>query len=277
MPREDREMTERRNGDPLVSVDSGDERTADMRVLLWLLGVGVVGTVCANMESLTDRVMRDSAPLVVTLVLMEIAITLVAVVVGLAVAKSTGLGANDVRACFAREPEACRRLARASAVTTTIVTVVVLFLFGLLAWLDAEGSKRLALELSEQSAWIRLLKSLGAGIREETWFRLGLMGAAAWLVARVLRTPVGRGPIAFGIVVSSLAFAVMHVPDLWPGSVTLETLLPTIQAHYPKLVATFVAGVVLALIYRRRGFVSAVAAHASIDVVALVIGPAAFI
>src|SRR5262245_19552068 len=175
MPREDREMTERQHGDPPERVNSDDERTADMRLLLWLLGVGVVGTVCANMGSLTGRVMRDSSPLVVTLVLMEIAITLVAVVVGLAVAKSTGLGANDLRACFAREPEACRRLARASAVTAAIVTMVVLFLFGMLAWLDAEGSKRLALELSEQSAWIRLLKSLGPGMREETLLLFGLM------------------------------------------------------------------------------------------------------
>src|SRR4030095_14108801 len=166
--REDHEaIPDLREGDRRGRVSKSDARRTDMRLLLVLLIGGLVGTLFANVGVITGPYIHTETSLVVTGVLVEMTITLVAVVTGLAVAKSTGLGSFDLRACLSGDREACRRLIRASAITSAIVAVVSFFIVGLLATLDAEGSKRLVLEHSNQPHWKRLMTCIGAGIREE--------------------------------------------------------------------------------------------------------------
>jgi hypothetical protein len=94
--------------------------------------------------------------------------------------------------------------------------------------------------------------SLGAGVNEELFFRLGLLQVLAWILARGKKDrPVATAGAA---ILSSLAFSAAHMEF----------------ATYVFLYR-FLAGLIFAAIFLGRGFAVAVYTHAIYDIYVLVV------
>lgn len=105
----------------------------------------------------------------------------------------------------------------------------------------------------------QLILSLGAGIYEELVFRLMLISLLSLLLVDVLRLPKELA-LAGIIVLSSLAFAMMHYPPL--GS---DAFVPA------QFAFRMLAGGFLASVFVLRGFAIAVGAHAFYDIMAFTV------
>jgi len=120
-------------------------------------------------------------------------------------------------------------------------------------------SPRLAAGMADQGMFTRLVMSVGAGVYEETVFRLGLLTGLAVLFDKV----VGLGrfvAVSLAFLLSSLAFSAMHhIPPygdpLGLGIFTFRTL----------------AGLFFAALFRFRGYAVAVYTHALYDIYVLLI------
>jgi hypothetical protein len=117
----------------------------------------------------------------------------------------------------------------------------------------------LAVGLPEQGLATRLVMSLGAGVYEETVFRLGLLGGSIVALEKIVG--MARWAAIFGaFVLSSVIFSFMHyLPPMGDpftfGSFTFRVL----------------AGLVFGLLFKLRGFAVAVYTHAFYDIFVLVI------
>jgi membrane protease YdiL (CAAX protease family) len=113
------------------------------------------------------------------------------------------------------------------------------------------------------------LASIGAGIREEVWMRLGALTVLASFGASLSRTRQ-LGPVSFwtaNLIAASL-FAAIHIPQAFTLIGMNAALLAVI------LIGNGVPGLVFGWLYRRYGLVSAMLSHFMIDVVLKVILPA---
>ena len=124
-------------------------------------------------------------------------------------------------------------------------------------------SPRLSVEdaglVASQGLGTRFVMSLGAGVYEETVFRLGLMTGIVVLLAKVIG--IRRWiAIALALVVSSILFSAMH--HIPPHGDPL---------HLGVFLFRVLAGVFFGLVYWFRGFAVAVYTHALYDVYVLVV------
>ena len=113
--------------------------------------------------------------------------------------------------------------------------------------------------LQEQGLVTRLVMSIGAGVYEETVFRLGLLGGLVAVFEKLLG--LGRWvAIAAAFVLSAIAFsAVHHIPPYGdPFSMGIFTF-------------RLLAGVFFGLLFWLRGFAVAVYTHALYDIYVLLI------
>lgn len=119
-------------------------------------------------------------------------------------------------------------------------------------------SPTLATGLPEQGLATRLVMSLGAGVYEESVFRLGLLSGCITLFDRVLgmnRWAAVLGAFALSSVVFSLVHYLPPMGDPFGfGSFTFRVL----------------AGIIFGALYKLRGFAVAVYTHAFYDVFVLV-------
>lgn len=107
-----------------------------------------------------------------------------------------------------------------------------------------------------------LAVSFGAAVAEEIWFRLGLMTFLVWLLSRIFRSgEVNASIVWFVIVVSALAFGLVHVPQL------LSYGAGSIFAISGTVLGNLAVGVLYGWCYWRLGLSSAMLAHFSVDVV----------
>lgn len=120
-------------------------------------------------------------------------------------------------------------------------------------------SPQLSAGIESQGLLTRLVMSIGAGVWEETVFRLGLLTGLVFLFERGFK--LGRWAAVGGaFLISSLAFsAVHHVP---PHGDPLSLGIFTFRA---------LAGVFFALLFWFRGFAVAVYTHALYDIYVLLI------
>jgi hypothetical protein len=120
-------------------------------------------------------------------------------------------------------------------------------------------SPRLAGGIVEQGLGTRFVMSLGAGVWEETIFRLGIMTGVAVLLERVLG--MGRWvAVALALVASSLLFSAMHHIPPYGDPLQLGVF-----------VFRVLAGCFFGLIYWFRGFAIAVYTHALYDIYVLLV------
>lgn len=116
--------------------------------------------------------------------------------------------------------------------------------------------------------WASALASLGAGVYEEIWFRLGAMT----IFAGILHSVSGRWVSTTAIVwsanlLAALAFGAAH----FPLARSLLTLTPPIVTFV--LVANGFVGLLCGWLYWRRGLFAAMIAHATTDLVMKVVLP----
>jgi membrane protease YdiL (CAAX protease family) len=98
----------------------------------------------------------------------------------------------------------------------------------------------------------QVMISLGAGLYEELLFRVGLVGALAWLARRLLGSPVAAGAAA--VVAGALVFSAFHY--VGPHGDSLELGSFAFRA---------VAGVLFSTLYLLRGFGITAWTHALYD------------
>jgi membrane protease YdiL (CAAX protease family) len=120
-------------------------------------------------------------------------------------------------------------------------------------------SPRLAGGIAEQGLGARFVMSLGAGVWEETIFRLGIMTGLAVLLERVLG--LGRWvAVALALVVSSFLFSAMHhIPPYGD------------PLHLGVFLFRVLAGCFFGLVYWFRGFAIVVYTHALYDIYVLLL------
>jgi len=113
--------------------------------------------------------------------------------------------------------------------------------------------------IAEQGLGTRFVMSLGAGVWEETVFRLGIMTGIAVLLERVLG--LGRWvAVAVGLLASAVLFSAMH--QIPPYGDPL---------HIGVFTFRVLAGCFFGLIYWTRGFAIAVYTHALYDIYVLLV------
>jgi hypothetical protein len=127
------------------------------------------------------------------------------------------------------------------------------FLLPLLAQLGFQLNST-ALAGQPEPAMQQLLCFIGAGIYEETLFRLLLFSGLRWLLARI-EVP-WPGPKFLAALVSALLFSAAH--NLGPYGENFQPFVFAFRAA---------AGLYFVLLYQLRGFGIAVGAHAGYDVV----------
>jgi membrane protease YdiL (CAAX protease family) len=116
--------------------------------------------------------------------------------------------------------------------------------------------------------WSCLIASVGAGIREEVWLRLGLMTFFAWVITKLERRIAPRAwAVWTGNVLASLAFGAMHLPQAF----ALLGGTPAIVAFV--MIGNGVPGVVFGWLFWRKGLIAAMVCHTTFDVVTKVIIP----
>jgi hypothetical protein len=120
-------------------------------------------------------------------------------------------------------------------------------------------SPRLAATLEAQGMLTRLIMSVGAGVYEETVFRLGLLGGLALLFEKVFGV-VRWAAVLAAFMLSAAAFSAVH--HLPPYGDPLTVGLFTFR---------LLAGVFFGLLFWFRGFAVAVYTHALYDVYVLLV------
>ena len=113
--------------------------------------------------------------------------------------------------------------------------------------------------IAEQGLGTRFVMSLGAGVWEETVFRLGIMTGIAVLLERVLG--LGRWvAVAVGLLASAVLFSAMHhIPPYGD------------PLHIGVFTFRFLAGLCFAALFWFRGFAVAVYTHALYDLYVLLV------
>jgi hypothetical protein len=120
-------------------------------------------------------------------------------------------------------------------------------------------SPRLAAGLEGQGMLTRVIMSLGAGVYEETVFRLGLLGGLAFLFERVFGVSRWVAALAAFLLSAAAFSAVHHLPPYGdPLTVGLFTF-------------RLLAGIFFGLLFWFRGFAVAVYTHALYDVYVLLV------
>lgn len=120
-------------------------------------------------------------------------------------------------------------------------------------------SPHLAVGLPEQGLLARVVMSLGAGVYEESVFRLGLLGGSIAAFEKLLGMSRWAA-VLVAFVFSSAVFSFVHY------------LPPTGDAFsFGSFTFRLLAGVVFGVLYKVRGFAVAVYTHAFYDIFVLVI------
>jgi len=186
---------------------------------------------------------------------------------GLATLPKTGLpGAPLLRAFFARDAASPRPILTGLAQGTAIGFGVALLLGGLDAALP---SMKPIVEIELPSWWQGLLASFGAGVREEIWFRWGILTAVTRALVAVKRSESAANWMFWTAnVVAALLFGAIHIPQAY-------SFVEVTPAAVAMVVGgNAVAGLGFGWVYRRKGLEAAMAAHMATDIVLHVILPA---
>jgi membrane protease YdiL (CAAX protease family) len=118
---------------------------------------------------------------------------------------------------------------------------------------------RLAGGIEGQGLLTRFVMSLGAGVYEETVFRLGLLSGVALVLEKILR--LARWIALLGaLLLSAAVFSAMHHLPPYGDPIAIG-----------PFVFRLLAGIFFGLLFWRRGFAVAVYTHAFYDIFVLVI------
>ncbi|MEM7612127.1 MAG: CPBP family intramembrane glutamic endopeptidase [Pseudomonadota bacterium] len=184
---------------------------------------------------------------------------------GLFLGSKIGLGAPLLTSLLMRRPGVFRQLARAMVQAAGIGLSLGFFLW-LLRLATVEFLPPELPELGHRGAVGGLLVSISAAVGEEVWLRLGVMTILAWVLVRVLGQHELTPRITWtAIVVSALAFAAIHLPQLAAaGAATSIGIAAT-------MLGNTLVGIAFGWFYWKHGIIAAITAHFATDVVLHVI------
>jgi membrane protease YdiL (CAAX protease family) len=210
-----------------------------------------------------DRV----APLdVVVKVLPDIAVSLVAIFLGLKLGTAVTLAWPPL-AGWGVGPRPFRRTTATLLLAAALGIASALLIWALSPFLPS-GSGDDAQQIVEPPWWLGLLASFGAGVGEEILLRLGVMTTIVWGLAKLTRRrPPGPAVMGSGIVLASLLFGAMHLPIAG----RLFTLTGLLIASV--IIANGAIGLVFGWLYWRKGLIAAMAAHTTQDITTHVVLP----
>jgi hypothetical protein len=189
------------------------------------------------------------------------AVTIPLATLGLILGQKIGLGAPLLTDLLNRSPGSGQRLfvdARL-AISLGLGLGVLLLLFRFVAepYLPPELPA-----LGHRGALGGLLVSISAAVGEEVWLRLGILTILAWTFLRLYRHHEIDAVVGWSaIVVSAVAFAVMHLPQLASyGAATPVGIAATIMGNT-------LVGMLFGWLYWRRSLIAAILAHFTVDIV----------
>jgi membrane protease YdiL (CAAX protease family) len=211
-----------------------------------------------SMESLRPQIAESLAETAILAVLM--------IALGLACGKSVGLVWPPLDG-WGKGPDNRRRMR--SAVKLAVILSVAAAGFDLVLNYVIQQWGDLDINIQPPSWWASLLGSVGAGISEEIWLRLGVMTFFVWLGAKLTRQkPPGAAVIWIGNLLACLIFGAMHLPQIALATGHLSTQLVTLA-----LLGNGVPGLIFGWLYWRKGLIAAMVCHAITDVIIKVILP----
>lgn len=200
------------------------------------------------------------------------ALGLLLVTLGLAAAAPFGRGAPLLAAWMrsARVPLRDLRLLAAAFLGGAVLGAVLL---ALIVFLLLPQEPRLAARLAARAgnpAWWPFAVAFIASVTEEVLFRLFLLSATVWVLSRGWkkgRPEASSMPVWIAVAVSSLAFALVHLPA-WTA---VTSVTPFLIASV--LALNGIAGLLLGQVYWRFGIEAAIVCHFAGDLIVQGIGP----
>lgn len=243
-----------------------------------LMATGVVASL-ATLPYATTLQGSSEIPawaLVVGTVIQGVVFTAIAAGLGLWLGGKVGLGAWDVRGIIAGESGTGRKVVRSLPLALALgaVGAVVVQLVGWIFTLIWPGIMQGMDDVNMWSVWEGGLAAIGAGISEEIWLRLGIMGVLAWLLTRAARlagqrSEDGEAP-SWAMWASMSGAALLFGGAHLPLASTLGEGL-TVASAASVISMNAILGIVFGWLYWKRGLIAAIAAHFSTDVVLKVI------
>jgi len=198
-----------------------------------------------------------------------------AIALGIGLGRRSGLGpflfdgvGSEVKPASTEEipsprPRLWKTLGLATGLGIVLGGMVIAASFAVNPWMPESANK-----IVHPPAWESFLASIGAGIREEVWLRLGLMTLLAWLgMVTFRREPGNSGLIWTANVLAALGFGAIHLPQ----AASLIGLNAAVVLFV--FVGNGIPGIVFGWLFWRRGLVAAMTCHFVMDVVMKVIFP----
>jgi membrane protease YdiL (CAAX protease family) len=260
-------------GSPGEVLDAGSQRSRGLVIALMLLAaLGSLAIIPFSRTILRQALPPEFPPQWLPFVLaltfiVELVLSAVAIPVGLWAGDRVGLGAPLLRAWLEGDRDAGRQLR--SSIGRAFVLGLGLGVLVMVAVLIVDPLiPSPTRPLAHPPAWEALLASLGAGIREELWLRLGVMTPLVWLGCKVTRR-TGPSPAVIwpANAFAAALFAAIHLPQ---ASVLFGLSAPILAF---VLVGNGLPGLAFGWLYWRRGLMAAMAAHGAVDVVLKVVLP----
>ena len=261
-------------------VREGGGRGFDLKLFFVLLAASLVGSLAVLPFSRT--LIKQMQPPIVPEALLPLALAITVVVelfisaaaigVGLAIGPPVNLGRLFVPSWSTGYSSGARRfwvvIGEPLALGMTMGAIMSAF-----AWNLHPAAGDPAKLLITPTPWEGFLGSIGAGIREEIWLRLGLMtflvGLGAFLVRRFgRRNEEPPAPVVWiANLLAALIFAAIHIPQT-KALIGLST-----EVVLFIFFGNGLPGLVFGWLYWRRGLVTAMLAHFGLDLVLKVLLP----
>jgi hypothetical protein len=256
----------------------GPARRFDLHLYFGLLAASLLGTLAIISYSLTLMKQLDLPEallpfLMAVTVVVELLVSAGAIGLGLLLGPRVGLGRMVVR-----DDSSAVGMSDFGRIWTLwgqplLIGVALGVVMGFYAWrVDFSGAGKHG-ALVTPSPWEGLLASVGAGVREEIWLRLGLMTFFVWFGFRLVRrlrrheSPSLHAVVWIANLLAALGFAAIHIPQAQALLGLSASLILFI------FVGNGVPGLVFGWLYARRGLVAAMLAHFGLDLVLKVLIP----
>jgi hypothetical protein len=254
-------------------------RAFDLKLYLLLLAAALLGTLAILPFSYTLMKQMDlPLPMIVLPIAMAVTVLIELLLSAAMIGLGLGLGPRlDMAWMFEPEsttsqPSTARRLWARFAQPLLIGMGLGAILVVVLHYVEISGANPNQ-AISMPDAWDGLLASIGAGIREEIWLRLGILTFFAWIGVKLFRPGTDQKekvstPIFWiANLLAALSFAAIHIPQA-------QMLMGlNVQLLIFIFVGNGVPGIVFGWLYWRRGLVAAMIAHFGLDLVLKVLMP----
>lgn len=194
-------------------------------------------------------------------VAVEAVVTFVVVAVGLRLGRPLGFDWTLIQGWHDGDRPALLRRCVVLGATLGVLAAMVLLGFSMLLPLPELGALR-------APSWhAALLASFGAGLREEIWFRLGVMTLLAWSFSLGGRAGLVKLGIISANIAAAVLFGMIHLPQAAAFGVLTAPIIAWI------LIGNGLVGVVCGWLYWRVGILAAIVSHTSTDIVLKVLYP----